>query len=73
MKPVIIINNLRTKPTNEPQLSKNNIKENFNPTTLTIILKNPVTTSKNPKMVNRFLYLLILYIFEHNIDTYAFY
>jgi hypothetical protein len=24
-------------------------------------------------MVNRFLYLLILYIFEHNIDTYAFY
>jgi hypothetical protein len=73
MKPVIIINNLRTKPTNEPQLSKNNRKENFNPTTLTIILKNPVTTSKNPKMVNRFLYLLILYKFEHNIDTYAFY
>jgi hypothetical protein len=24
-------------------------------------------------MVNRFLYLLILFIFEHNIDTYAFY
>jgi hypothetical protein len=24
-------------------------------------------------MVNRFLYLLILYLFEHNIDTYAFY
>ena len=73
MKPIIIINSLRTKPTNEPQLSKNNRKENFNPTTLTIIRKNPVTTSKNPKMVNRFLYLLILYIFEHNIDTYAFY
>ncbi len=67
------MNSLITNPTREPQLSRNNRKENFNPTTLTIILRNPVTTSKNPVMVKRFLYLPMIQLFSHNIDTYAFY
>jgi hypothetical protein len=29
--------------------------------------------SKNPVKVKRFLYLFILYLFAHNIGTYAFY
>lgn len=62
-----------TNPTKEPQLSKNKRKENFSPTTLTIILKNPIITSINPAMVKRFLYLFIIYLFVHNIGTYAFY
>lgn len=73
MNPIRMINNLITKPTRDPQLSKNKRKENLSPTTLTIILKNPVITSKNPTMVRRFLYLFILYLFVRNIGTYTFY
>ena len=73
MNPTIMISSLMTNPTKEPQLSINKRKENFSPTTLTIILKNPMIISKNPVKVKRFLYLFILYLFAHNIGTYAFY